>query len=333
VVLGELAARDEPRAPAAFAETPRGRELREALERNWGYTEGSEPPPPGLPLPPPAPWRRDCGTIVPGHAAARPRGFGALRDGRAVIALAESLLVVDPASGAVDAFALPDGNRQDAGRAFCVADLGERGVLVRGAEGPGGGWAGVLDPATGGWSGAPRGVDDGTFVLAADGELALLVARQLTRPEQDAAPRPAPVSGRLLALSATDEALVRTYGGNAVRVGPDGVVTGHVDGVVLAAEPGGTALILAGLSARHAELATAVLLARVFPDGTTEGPFRLDVRASPVAEPPLAAAFTPDGTLLLLGGSDSWRREPDHDWWGASVERWIPVSTDGSAAR
>ena len=36
-------------------------------------------------------------------------------------------------------------------------------------------------------------------------------------------------------------------------------------------------------------------------------------------------APTPDGALLVLGGTTWWRREPDHDWWGATVERWEPV--------
>jgi len=323
VVLGKLAPFEDAPAGSAPAETTRGRELREAFERNWGYTAPGAPVPSSVPTAGPAPWRRDCGTVVPGHGVARARGFGALRDGRAVIALAESVLVVDPASGAVASFALPGGNRAEEGRAFCVADRGERGVLLRGA-GPGGGWAAVLDPATGAWSAAPPRADDGTFVLDARGELVCLVARELSRPERDAR-WPSPVAGWLLGIAPDGSALIRTYGGRAVRVGPDGTTRGHVAGIVLAADPSGAAIVLAGLSARHAELSTAVLLSRALPDGTTEGPFRLDVRASPVAEPPLAAAFTPDGTLLLLGGSDEWRRAPGHDWWGASVERWVPV--------
>lgn len=328
VVLGELAPVEEPRA-AASAETPRARKLREAFERNWGYTTESEPPPAAAPPPPAPPWRRECGTIVPGHAVARARGFAALHDGRAVIALADSILIVDPPSGAVASHPLPPRNLLEPGRAFCVADLGERGLLVRGAD-PGGGWASLLDPATGAWSPAPARVEDGTFALDPDGEIVLLQARQLSRPERKEPAWPAPVTGWLLGVFPGGEALVRTYGGNAVRVGPRGNDTGHVTGVVLAAAPDGAALVLAGLTARNAELSTGVLLSRALPDGTVEGPFRVDVRPSPATDPPLRAAFTPDGALLLLGGADGWRREPEHDWWGASVERWIPAAAGDS---
>ena len=36
-------------------------------------------------------------------------------------------------------------------------------------------------------------------------------------------------------------------------------------------------------------------------------------------------AIAADGALLILGGTTWWRRQPDHDWWGAVVERWEPV--------
>lgn len=330
VVLGMLAPLEEPPA-AAIAETPRARELREAFEHNWGYTAGSAPPPPGATPAPAPPWRRECGTIVPGHAVARARGFAALHDGRAVVALADSVLIVDPASGAVASYPLPRPSRLDPGRAFCVADLGKRGVLVRGAD-AGGGWASVLDPATGAWSRPPVRVDDGTFALDPDGGIVLLQARQLSRPEGTESSWPAPVTGWLLGVSRGGEALVRTYGGNAVRIGPRGNDAGHVTGAVLAAAPDGAALLLAGLTARNAELSTGVLLSRALPDGAVEGPFRVDVRPSPATDPPLAAAFTPDGALLLLGGADEWRREVEHDWWGASVERWLPVDAAAPAA-
>jgi hypothetical protein len=49
------------------------------------------------------------------------------------------------------------------------------------------------------------------------------------------------------------------------------------------------------------------------------------VKASPVLDPPLRIAVAPDGAVLVLSGSTWWRREPDHDWWGAVVERWEPV--------
>jgi hypothetical protein len=39
----------------------------------------------------------------------------------------------------------------------------------------------------------------------------------------------------------------------------------------------------------------------------------------------VSAAVLPDGALLLLGGTTWWRREPAHDWWGVSVERWEPL--------
>jgi hypothetical protein len=131
--------------------------------------------------------------------------------------------------------------------------------------------------------------------------------------------------GRLLGFDPAGRPVV-TASGQAMRLGRgSGAVTERIAGPALALAPDGAVLTYAGLQGRHAETACGILVERCLPDGTRTGPWPVDVKASPALEPPVRAAFAPDGALLVLAGSTWWRREPDHAWWGAVVERWEPV--------
>ncbi|MGQ0720411.1 MAG: hypothetical protein ACT4PE_02430 [Candidatus Eiseniibacteriota bacterium] len=272
-------------------------------------------------------WRHAAGTVIPGHDAARADGFGALGDGRAVLALDRELVVVDPRGGEAKRFAYPAEKQHRPGRELCVVPL-ERRTLIRGAAGPSGGWAALLDPDSGEWHEAPRGPEAGTVAAHPSGGYAWLDGERLRRRLADGsqvAGAALAVSGRLLGFEPSGRAVVRSGTGEALRVDPGTAAAARVEGPALAMEPGGAVLVYAGLGARHAELAREVRLLRVLPDGSTSGPFALAVKASPVLDPPVRVAAVADGTLLVLGGTCWWRREPDHDWWGASVERWEPV--------
>jgi hypothetical protein len=133
-------------------------------------------------------------------------------------------------------------------------------------------------------------------------------------------------AGRLLGIDAAGSALVRTASGDVVRASAeDGRVLEHLDGVVIGIDGAGAALQLHDLDRRHPELATVVRLVRTSPGGRQSEPFPLAIKPSPVLEPAVLAATRLDGTLLLLGGSTHWRRGPDHDWFGATIDLWDPV--------
>ncbi|NNE44728.1 MAG: hypothetical protein HKN12_10995, partial [Gemmatimonadetes bacterium] len=200
-----------------------------------------------------------------------------------------------------------------------------------------GGWAGLLDPETAEWRAAPDGPAAGTVVRHPAGGYAWLTGNKLRRRAPDGSQLPSvalDVEGRLLALDPGGWPVVRAVTGSAVRVNPGtGEVASRISGRALAADADGTVIVLAGMDARHRELARRVDLERVLADGTRTGPHRLDLKTSPVLDPPVRVAFAPDGAMLVLGGSTWWRRLPDHDWWGAVVERWEPVWTGETAAR
>jgi hypothetical protein len=272
-------------------------------------------------------WRRAGGTVIPGHDAARADGFGALADGRAVLALDREIVLVDPRSGESKRFAYPAGKQHRPGRELCVVPL-ERWTLIRGAAGPSGGWAALLDPESGEWQEAPRGPEAGTVAPHPSGGYAWLDGVRLRRRLADAsqvAGAALPLSGRLLGFEPSGRAVIRSGTGEALRVEPGTAATVRIEGPALAMEPGGAVLVFAGLGSRHAELAREIRLLRVLPDGSTSGPFALAVKASPVLDPPVRIAAAAEGTLFVLAGTSWWRREPDHDWWGASIERWEPV--------
>jgi len=274
-------------------------------------------------------WRRAGGVEIPGHEAARATGFGALGDGRAVLALSSELLVIDPVSGAVEHIAYPAGRRHEPDREFCVVPLAGGLALVRGADGPSGGWAAVLDPITNAWRTAPAGPETGTVAPHPEGGYAWLTGKTIRRRLVDGSDGPTAsvdVTGRLLGFDPSGRAVVRGITGEAVRVSAaNGAVVERIPGRALAMEPTGAVLLLAGLGARHAELAVEVSLERALADASRAGSHPIAVKAAPVREPPSVVAVAPDGALLVLGGTTWWRREPDHDWWGATVERWEPV--------
>jgi hypothetical protein len=272
-------------------------------------------------------WTHAGGTVVRGHDAARADGFGALADGRALLALDREIVLVDPRGGEEQRVAYPGKRQHRSGRELCVVPL-ERWTLIRGAAGPAGGWAALLDPAAGEWRAAPHGPEAGTVAAHPTGGYAWLDGERLHRRLADGsqttgASLSAP--GRLLGFEPSGRAVIRTATGDALRVDPGTAAAVRVAGPVLAMEPGGAVLVFAGLGSRHAELAWEIRIARVLPDGSASGPFALAVKASAVLDPPVRVAVAPDGALLVLGGTTWWRREPEHDWWGASVERWEPV--------
>jgi hypothetical protein len=246
------------------------------------------------------------------------------------VALTGGLVIVNPLLAEIRHVAWPEGHGHEPGREFCIAPLPDGGVLVRAADGPVGGWAGILDPSTGRWSEAPPGPETGTVVADADGGLAWLVGRTLLR--RDAAGRSLDDltldrSGRLLGFDPSGHPVVRLPDGSAARLSPvTGAVASTLPGEVLAMEPSGAVIRLAGLDARSAEHALAIDLGLVLADGTSLPPFRLPFRPLPRSDgPAVLAAVTSDGSLLLLGGTTWWRRAPGHDWWGATLERWEPV--------
>jgi hypothetical protein len=283
------------------------------LEARWGF----------------AGWGRAAGTVVPGHEAARPRGFGALPDGRAFVALASEAVLVDPETGRIERLPWPEGCPHAVGRELCVVTLGPDEVLVRGASGPSGGWARRLRLPEGRWLPVAPGPETGTVAAHPDGGYAWLTGRSLHRRLADGTePPPMTVDapGRLLGFDPTGAAVVRLSTGNAVRLDPgSGAVVARIEGRVLALDAGGAVLLLEDLDARHRELATGVRLGRVLPDGAVRGPYPLALKTFPADEPPLRVAALPGDGLLVLGGTTWWRRLPDHDWWGATVERWNAV--------
>lgn len=300
----------------------------DALTLRWGF----------------AGWRLAAATLLPGHDAARPLGFGALHDGHAIVALTDSLLFVDPVTGSVRPFPYPADHQLEPGRAFCVADLGPPGVLVRGADGPGRSWANLLDPITLGWSDLSRlvglpdngfGPASGTVVADPQGRLSWLTAKTFS--QLDRAGRftsmEVDVPGRLLGTGSTGQPVVGLASGGAAQLTTSGAVRHRTEGQVLAADHAGGLLVLDAIDARHAELGTGIVVSRTLPDGHRVGPFRLAVRTSPAADAPVAVAVTGEGTLLILAGTTSWRREPMHDWWGSVVERWDPVWVGNLLAR
>jgi hypothetical protein len=271
-------------------------------------------------------WRRVAGVEVPGHDVARPLGFGALADGRAVLALADGIVLVDPASGTLERRSYPDSTRLDPGRTFCAAPFAD-GTVLRGASADGS-WAWRLSNS-GEWQPMPKGPDLGSVVSDGNGGLAWLVANDLHR--RDAAgneltPRRLDVAGQLLAIDAAGRALVKAAGGETVRADPaDGRIVERLPGSLLGVDAAGAALVLERLDRRHAELATGAWVSRYPGDGSHSAPYAWAMKASPTMDPPLACAPAPDGTLLVLGGAIGWRRGPENDWWGAQVETWEPV--------
>ncbi|MCA9753531.1 MAG: hypothetical protein KC591_15155, partial [Gemmatimonadetes bacterium] len=280
-------------------------------------------------------WRRVASVEIPGHDAARPVGFGALADGRALVAIGEKLSIVDPASGDVREIPWPAGRGHEAGREFCVACLADGRVLVRGAD-AGGGWAYFLDPEAGTWTPVPPGPESGTVAAHPDGGYGWLTGREIRR--RDASGRGLPPltvdrSGRLLGFDPSGHPVVRLESGDAVRLNPaNGGVVNGVPGPALAMESSGAVVRLASLDARHREVALAVDLELGLTDGSTAGPFRLPFRPFPAeGQPAVRAAIAPDGSLFLLGGTTWWRHAPENDWWGATLERWEPLWTGESA--
>ncbi|HMB71012.1 MAG TPA: hypothetical protein VKU85_16975, partial [bacterium] len=273
-------------------------------------------------------WRRAGAVELPGHEVARTDAFGALADGRAVIGLADGLVVADPVTGATETHSYPNDRRHQRGREFCIAPFEDGRVLVRGASGPGGGWAVELAPAAGSWSAAAKGPESGTVATHPGGGYAWLTGNALHRRTAGGV-EPAPIrleaGGRLLGFDPAGRPVVAASG-QAVRLGRGGgEVTERIPRPALALAPDGAVLTYAGLEGRHAEIACGVRVERALADGGRSGPWPLAVKASPVLSPPVRVAVAPDGALLILSGSTWWRREPDHDWWGAVVERWEPV--------
>jgi hypothetical protein len=221
----------------------------------------------------------------------------------------------------------PDGHTQGAGREFCAASLGED-TIVRGADGPNGGWAALLT-RDGHWKPVAPGPETGTVASDPSGAVEWVVGSELHRRSGDGAeapPRRLDATGRLIAVDPLGRALLRTASGEIVRIDPsDGRVMEHVPGPALCVDASGAVLTLAGLDRRHAELATGVLLARCPGDGSRSGPYLVAIRTSPVSDPPVLAAPGPGESILLLGGSTSWRSGPENDWFGVTVERWQPL--------
>jgi hypothetical protein len=274
-------------------------------------------------------WHRVGGAEVPGSDVVRPAGFGVLADGRAMLAYAEHLLIVDPLGGGREVVAYPRGRVHERGRELCIAPLTDGSVLVRGASGPLGGWVARLDPETMIWTEVPSGPEAGTVAPLPGGGYAWLVGRHIFRRDDAGADLPAlpsDVTGRLLGFDCLGRAIVRVQPRETVRLdSSSGAVVERVSDPVLAVEPDGALVILDGHDRRHPELALAIRLRRSLPDASAGRAHRLAFRTSPVLDPPVMAAALHDGSLLLLGGTTWWRREPAHDWWGVCVERWEPV--------
>lgn len=280
-------------------------------------------------------WRRAGGVELPGHDAARTDAFGVLDDGRAVVGLAEELVIVDPVTGVAERHRYPNDRRHEPGREFCVASFEDGRTLVRGAEGPGGGWAVELVLDEGSWRAAKKGPEGGTVAPHPGGGYAWLTGDVLHHRRADGTESEVlhvDAGGRLLGFDPAGRPVVAASG-QAIRLGRGtGGVTGRIAGPALALAPDGAVLTYAGLEGRHAEIACGIRVERALPDGSRTGPWPLEVKASPVLDPPVRVAVAPDGALLVLAGSTGWRREPDHDWWGAAVERWEPVWAGESRA-
>lgn len=271
-------------------------------------------------------WRRAGGVEVPGHDVARALGFGALADGRGAIALANAIVLVDPSGGETRRVEYPEGRSQGPGREFCTAPYGE-GTIIRGADGPNGGWASLLS-SSGEWKPVAPGPEAGTLAPCAEGGIAWVVGSELRRRGSDGVdvpPRLLDAPGRLIGIDPQGRVLLRVVSGETLRVDVDGRVVERISGPVLCADASGAALTMTGLDRRHAEIATGIRLERWLGDGSRGGPYTLAVRPSPLLDPPVLAAPVADGSILLLGGTPTWRRAPDHDWWGTTVERWEPV--------
>lgn len=271
-------------------------------------------------------WRRVAGVEVPGHDVARALGFGALADGRAALALADGIVLVDPRSGKLARRLYPEGVRLDPGRTFCAAPCAD-GTVLRGASADGS-WAWLL-ARDGEWRAMPPGPDLGSVVADGSGGLAWLVGNELHRRDAagvEAPPRRLDATGRLLAIDAGGRALVRLTGGETVRADPaDGRIVERLPASVFGVDAAGAALVLDGLDRRHAELATGAWVSRWPGDGSRSARYPWAMKASPTMDPPLACAPAPDGSLLVLGGAIGWRRGPENDWWGAQVELWEPA--------
>ncbi len=273
-------------------------------------------------------WNRAAGVTIPGHDVIRPAGLCALPDGRALVAFGEELAIATPGTGRIERVFYPLGRRHEPGRELSLAPLADGRVLVRGAFGPGGGWVALLDCRTGIWSHVPPGPETGSVAVHPDGGFAWLTGRTLRRRDEGGRNLPditVDVSGRLLGFDSQRHAVVGLESGEAVRVDPiTGGVTERIAGHALTVDRYGAVLLLDGLDARHPELAREIRIVRALPGGAFRGPYPLAIRASPVLDPPVLVAPTPDA-LLVLGGTTWWRRLPDHDWWGVTVDRWEPV--------
>ncbi len=273
-------------------------------------------------------WRRRAGVEVPGHDVARALGFGVLGDDRAAIALETELVLVDPESGDIARVPYPESHRHEPGREFGAAALSRDVTVIRGANGAAGGWVAAL-ASTGEWSSVASGPEAGTIATHPRGGLTWLAGDELHHRDAsggETASRRLDAAGRLLAIDAAGDALVRTPTGDIVRASAsDGRVLERIEGVVIGIDASGAALQLDGFDRRHAELATGARLVRASPGGGRSEPFPIAVKPSPVLEPAIATATRSDGGLLVLGGSVGWRCAPDHDWWGATVELWDEV--------
>jgi hypothetical protein len=271
-------------------------------------------------------WRREAGQELSGHEVARFQGLGALRDGRAVVALRETMMLVDWERGEAFPIDYPDGHRHAPDREFCFVDRGDGTALVRGADGPSGGWSADLDVEAGTWSEEPAGPEAGTVVAAGPGAIAWLRGNALHVRSGDGETTDAlDATGRLLGLDSSGQPIVRLPSGDALRATRGGGIRGRVPGQVLAADATGTVLRLDRLNARHAELATGFTVDRVFVKGPRDGPWPIDLPTSPAGETPVEIVATADNSLIVRGGSTRWRSLPEHAWWGATVEIWRPV--------
>jgi hypothetical protein len=268
-------------------------------------------------------WRRMAAVEVPGHDVARALGFGALADGRAAIALEDSVVLVRPETGSVERVALPPGHRLGRGRQFCAAPCAG-GTVLRGAAEDAGGWA-MLLTTRGEWEPVAPGPEAGSVASDRGGGVAWLVGNELRRRAADgteAAPAHLDAAGRLLAVDAAGRAVVQIPSGEVVREDPaDGRIVGRVAGQTIGVDASGAPIVLEGLDRRHPEQATRATLVRHPGDGLASPAFPIALKAMPVGDSPLLAAAAPDGSLLVLSGTVGWRRGPDHDWWGVTVDR------------
>ncbi len=281
-----------------------------AITLRWGFTG----------------WRRSAGQELTGHEVARARGLGALADGRGVVALEGGLVLLDWEQDAAIPASYPQDHRHDPAREFSFVDLGDGSALVRGADGPTGGWAFRWNVALDRWEPVDPGPEAGTVVRSGLSDLAWLKGGHLfERRGEETVEAPLDATGTLLALDSAGQPIVRLPSGEAIRAMRGGGLGPRIEGRVLAADGTGTALRLEQLNARHPEIATGFTVTRHFVGGGEDGPWRIDVSPSPVLDPPVEIAVTPDGRLLVRGAPPSWRVEPEHDWSGAVVEAWDPV--------